>query len=187
MRDAAGREMPGWRWLPLRVDWQDRDRHRWAGPLAAAGLVAGAVLAIFGLPPVDLHSPLHYAGVMAPTCGATRGVHAAMLGHFDEAWRYNPFSLVLVVAALVAVFREVAGRLRGRWLNLRVIHRRAAVVTGVCLLLALEANQQAHADLLRTGPPGAAPSAWLLLPVTLVSAGVVLVLTLVLGRRSGRT
>ncbi|EGG44420.1 hypothetical protein SGM_5235 [Streptomyces griseoaurantiacus M045] len=185
MRDTADGETSG-RWsLPLRVDWQERDRHRWAGRLAAVGLAAGALLAVLGLPPVDLHSPLHYTGVMAPTCGATRGVHAAMLGHFGEAWRYNPLSLVLVVGAVGLVLRELIGRVRGRWLNVRVTRRRAVVMTGVALLVVLEANQQVHADLLRTNP-SAAPSAWLLLPVTLPLAAAVVVLAVVLVRRAGR-
>ncbi|WP_199824922.1 DUF2752 domain-containing protein [Streptomyces maremycinicus] len=175
----------GRRWPPFRMAWEERDRHRWVGPLAAVGLMSGGLLAVLGLPPVDLHGPLHYAGVMDPLCGATRGVHAAMLGDIGEAWRYNPLSLVLVLGAVGALLREAIGRLRGRWPNLRVTYRRAAVAAGVALLAALEANQQAHADLLRSGP-GTAPSAWLLLSITLPLAAAVVLLTLLLIRRAGR-
>ncbi|MEU0680146.1 MULTISPECIES: DUF2752 domain-containing protein [Streptomyces] len=176
----------GRRWLPFRMVREGHDRHRWAGPLAAVGLVSGALLAVLGLPPVDLHGPPHYAGVMDPLCGATRGVHAAMLGDFGEAWRYNPLSLVLVLGAAGALLREAVGRLRGRWLNLQVTHRWTAVVVGLTLLAVLEANQQAHADLLRS-EPGSTPSVWLLLSIALPLGAAVVVLVLLLARRAGHT
>nr|WP_258404881.1 DUF2752 domain-containing protein [Streptomyces sp. F2] len=173
----------GRRWLPFRMVREGHDRHRWAGPLAAVGLVSGGLLAVLGLPPVDLHGPPHYAGVMDPLCGATRGVHAAMLGDFGGAWRYNPLSLVLVLGAAGLLLREAAGRLRGRWLNFRVAHQWTAVVVGLALLAALEANQQAHADLLRSGP-GSTPSAWLLLSITMPLGAAVVLLVLLLVRRA---
>lgn len=183
MNEAA--RVRGLRWPAVRMVWEECDRHRWAGPLAVVGLVSGGLLALLGLPPVDLHGPPHYAGVMDPLCGATRGMHAAMLGDFAEAWRYNPLSLVLVLGAAGALLREAAGRLRGRWPNLRVTHRRTVVVAVVALLAALEANQQAHADLLRSGP-GSTPSAWLLLSITLPLGAAVALLALCLVRRAGR-
>ncbi|MFF4606988.1 DUF2752 domain-containing protein [Streptomyces sp. NPDC001339] len=121
--------------------------------------MAGAAMALFGLPPIDLHGPPHRAGVMGPLCGGTRGVHAAMLGHFGEAWRYNPLSVVLVAGALTVVVREVVGRLGGRWLNLRV-RRRPMTVLALTLLVALTVRQQAYADLLRVDPH-AETHAWL--------------------------
>ncbi|MFP3988669.1 DUF2752 domain-containing protein [Streptomyces sp. E11-3] len=96
----------GGRWRgPGRPVWEETDRHRWLGPLTLAGLAAGTAMAVFGLPPVDLHGPLHYLGVMGPLCGGTRGVHAALLGDFGTAWRYNPLSVVLVVGAVAFVAR----------------------------------------------------------------------------------
>ena len=185
MSDHVGASsVEGRRWLLFRMVREGSDRHRWAGPLAAVGLVSGGLLAVLGLPLVDLHGPPHYAGVMDPLCGATRGVHAAMLGDFGEAWRYNPLSLVLVVGAAGALLREAVGLLRGRWLNLRVTHRWTAVVFGFVLLAALEANQQAHADLLRSGS-GSTPSAWLLLSITLPLGAAVVLLVLLLVRRAG--
>ncbi|GAA2650806.1 DUF2752 domain-containing protein [Streptomyces vastus] len=179
----------GRRRLPCRTVWEDRDRHRWAGPLAAAGLLAGAAMAVLGLPPLDLHGPLHYAGVMGPLCGGTRGVHEAALGHFGEAWRYNPLSVVLVAGALVALVREAVGRLAGRWLNLRVIRRRPVVVAGLVLGLALTARQQAQADLLRTGPEADTPTGLLLyaaaLPLVALALGLVMVTRLRARRRPG--
>ncbi|MFR9796400.1 DUF2752 domain-containing protein [Streptomyces sp. MS06] len=179
---ASGAERSG-RWPPVRVEWDDRDRHRWVGPLAAVGLVAGAALALFGLPPVDLHTPLHYAGVMTPMCGATRGIHAALLGRLGDAWRYNPLSVVLVLGAAAALLREAVGRQRGRWVNLRLTHRPTAYVAGALLLVALEAHQQAHADLLRSGA-AARPPAWLLLPIALPVTAAVTLLVLSLVRRA---
>ena len=181
---AARRD--GWRWLPFRMVREAHDRHRWAGPLAAVGLMSGGLLAVLGLPPVDLHGPPHYAGVMDPLCGATRGVHATMLGDFGKAWLYNPLSLVLVVGAVGALLREAVGRLRGRWLNLRVTHRWTTVVVGLALLAALEANQQAHADLLRS-EPGSTASAWLLLSISLPLGAAVVLLVVLLVRRAGHT
>lgn len=172
-------------WPVLRMVWEEHDRHRWAGPLAVVGLVSGGLLAVLGLPPVDLHGPPHYAGVMDPLCGVTRGVHAAMLGDFAEAWRYNPLSLALVLGAAGALVREAAGRLRGRWPNLRIAHRPTVVVTAVALLALLEANQQAHADLLRSAP-GTTPSAWLLLSIALPLGAAVALLTYWVVRRAGR-
>ncbi len=56
-------------------------------------------------------------------------------------------------------------------------------MAALALLAALEANQQAHADLLRSGP-GSTPSAWLLLSITL-PLGAVVVLLVLLVRRAG--
>jgi hypothetical protein len=61
-------------------------------PLAAAGLLAAGVLAVVGLPPVDLHGPLHRLGIMDPLCGMTRGVVAVLRGQLGRAVAYNPAS-----------------------------------------------------------------------------------------------
>jgi len=56
----------GW----LRWSLEPRDAHRVAtGPGAAAALAAAAGMAVFGLPPVDLHGLLHHVGIMDPLCG----------------------------------------------------------------------------------------------------------------------
>ncbi|WP_101258756.1 DUF2752 domain-containing protein [Streptomyces barkulensis] len=172
-------------WPPLRPVLESRDRHPWAGPTALAGLVAGAAVAVFGLPPVDLHSPLHYAGVMGPTCGGTRAVHAAALGHFGESWRYNPLGLPVLVGAFAAVAREAVGRRSGRWLNVRVTHRRTAVVCALVLLAALAANQQAHAELLRTGPETGVPTGLLLYAVVVPLTAVAVAVRLYRSRHPG--
>src|SRR6266851_1560891 len=84
--------LEGWSWVPVRLTWDDHDRLARLTGLAGVGLAAGAATAIFGLPPVDIHGPLHYAGIMDPLCGVTRGVRLALLGRVAQAWRYNPLS-----------------------------------------------------------------------------------------------
>lgn len=164
---------------PCHLAWERRDRHRWAGPLAVGGLLAGALTALFGLPPVDLHEPWHYAGVMGPLCGATRGVRAFLHGDIGEAWRYNPLSFVLVAGAASALAREAVGRIRGRWLNLRIRRPLPLLITGLVLTVALAARQQANADLLRTSTDGGLPTGLLLyaaaLPVVAVALSVAMV------------
>lgn len=50
------------RFVSLR--WEPRDHHRWATALALVGLTIAAAMALFGLPPVDLHPPMHHLGIM---------------------------------------------------------------------------------------------------------------------------
>jgi hypothetical protein len=135
--------------LPARLTWEDRDRHRWLGALAASGLAAGVLMAVFGLPPVDLHGPLHYVGIMDPLCGGTRGVHATLRGEFGQAWRYNPLSVLLVGGAGAALARQATGMITGHWLNVQIVRHRTALIILLVLAGLLEINQQAHADLLR--------------------------------------
>lgn len=48
--------------------------------VALCGLMAAVVLAVFGLPPADLHGVLHRLGVMDPLCGGTRSVYLTLHG-----------------------------------------------------------------------------------------------------------
>lgn len=139
-----------WSWMPARLAWTGHDQHARMSRLALAGLVAGGAMAAFGLPPADIHGPLHYLGIMDPLCGSTRGVRLALLGHLGQSWRYNPLSVVLVAGAIAAVLRQALGMATGRWLSLVVTRRRAVLAIAVLLTVALEINQQAHAALLRT-------------------------------------
>jgi hypothetical protein len=86
-------------------------------PLAAGGLLAAGMLAVVGLPPVDLHGPLHYLGIMDPLCGMTRGTVAVLRGRLGQAVAYNPASPLLVTGAVLALGRWLVGRLTGRWLD----------------------------------------------------------------------
>jgi hypothetical protein len=135
---------------------------------AAGGLLVGGLMAVFGLPPVDVHGPLHYAGVMDPLCGGTRSVHALMVGDLMEAWRYNPISFPLVFGAAGVLVRQVVGLGAGWWVNVSVADRKVFWAVVTVLLVALEVNQQLHADLLRTSPG----RFWFVVPLIYALAGV---------------
>jgi hypothetical protein len=136
-------------WLPVRLRWEREDRYPTVTLLAAAGLLAAGVLAVVGLPPVDLHGPLHRLGIMDPLCGMTRGTVAVLRGRLGQAVAYNPASPLLVTGAVLALGRWLVGRLTGRWLDATL--RRTPFTLGIAaaLVLALWVNQQAHAALLR--------------------------------------
>src|SRR5437879_3899777 len=133
---------------PVRVSWQDRDRARGITVVAVAGLSVGVLLAAFGMPPIDLHTPPHQFGIMDPLCGGTRALRFTMLGRWHDAWRYNPLSPVLAAGAVLALLRHMTGTLTGRWLTI-AIPRRALIILAVVVLAALEVNQQLHATLLQ--------------------------------------
>ena len=135
--------------LPLGLRWERADRHRALAPLAAGGLLAAAGLARVGLPPVDLHGPLQYLGVMDPLCGITRGTVAVLRGQLGRAWAYNPASPLVVVGAVLAVGRWLVGRLTGRWLDATIRPTPITWAVAAVVVLALWAHQQAHAGLLR--------------------------------------
>lgn len=156
--DEGGETAASRQWLPCRLALAQRDRHRWLTPLAAVGGAAAVALALFGLPPVDLHGPLHYAGVMGPACGGTRAMHATLTGDLGRAIEYNPLSPLLVLLGVAAVLREAAGRLTGRWLNVHITRPRAALTVSLVLLTALTVRQQAHAEFLRAGPETGVPT-----------------------------
>ena len=133
-----------------RVEILPEDHHRLLTLLAGAALLVGFLLAVFGMPPVDLHLPLHNLGVMSPTCGMTRGVAALLGGDVPGAWRYNPASFLTVAGAVTVLMRGAVGVVSGRWLTFFVdVTRPGWVVIGAALL-ALWVNQQAHAELLMT-------------------------------------
>ena len=120
-------------------------------PLTGVGLsvlALAALMAVFGMPPVDMHSPLHRLGVMDPFCGMTRGTVAVMRGSIVEAWRYNPASLLVLPAAAMLVVRGLAGRVTGRWIVLDWHLAPAGWGLVVVVVAVLWANQQAHAALL---------------------------------------
>ena len=76
---------------------------------ALAGLAVAAGMAGTGLPPVDLHGPLHRFGIMDPLCGGTRSVRLAAMGSWSESWRYNPVGVPLILGAAGMVVRAVVG------------------------------------------------------------------------------
>jgi uncharacterized membrane protein YfcA len=115
--------------------------------LAAAGLLGAIVLAIAGLPSIDIHGPLHYAGIMDPFCGATRSVYLTMRGQWENALRYNPAAPLLLLVAAGFVLRGAVGWWTGRWIYARV-PRRAVVAVAIAVGIALAVRQQSNAALL---------------------------------------
>lgn len=69
----------------LRISLERRDRHWWLTLLGGLALAIAAAMAIFELPPVDLHSPLHKIGIMDPLCGGTRAARYTAQGDLAEA------------------------------------------------------------------------------------------------------
>ena len=132
----------------MALYWEDHDRHTAMTQLAAVGLVAALLIAVLGQPPYGFHGPLHYFGIMSPTCGMSRGVMWFTRGDIGRAWDYNPASLLVVPAGLVALIRAMYGRVAGRWPNLNF--RWNWWIRGLLLvaLVALTVRQQLHAELL---------------------------------------
>lgn len=139
----------------LDVTFERRDRHWWltAGAVFALGIAVG--MAIFGLPPVDLHSPLHKIGIMDPLCGGTRAARYTAQGNLAEAWRYNPLSILIVFGAVLAVIRSALGFVGRRWVTVTVDwtprRRRWAIGIVIILVVLLEIRQQMRAGLLMAG------------------------------------
>jgi uncharacterized membrane protein YhaH (DUF805 family) len=140
---------------PVRLAIDSRDRYWWL-TLASIGMLAIAGgMAALGLPPIDLHGPNHWFGIMDPLCGGTRAARYTALGEWGLAWKYNPLGIVTVIAVALLVLRATAGVLTRHWIALDITWtkrgRWAAVIVLALLLIALEIRQQGRADLLMAG------------------------------------
>jgi hypothetical protein len=143
---ARGRDQPSSaEWRLLRLDTVDE--YRWLSWLAGLLVIGVALLGIIGVPPVDLHGPLHYLGIMDPLCGATRAMYLTVHGRLREAMIYNPGAPVLLAAAGVVFVRAAIGAVSHRWMTVWIPRRIGAVLI-VAALVVLEINQQSHAALL---------------------------------------
>ncbi|MDP3972011.1 MAG: DUF2752 domain-containing protein [Candidatus Nanopelagicales bacterium] len=135
---------------PLRID--ARDTIRPVTILAVVAVGIAVAMAAFGLPPVDLHSPLHYAGIMDPLCGGTRSIRLAAMGRWGESLSYNPIGLPLLILLISILARVVVGTITGKWITIPFTWTRrriwVAVVVGVALAVILEIRQQSIAPLL---------------------------------------
>lgn len=131
--------------LGINVTLERTDRMRWATRLTLLTLVTAIVCALLGRIPVDLPMPTHLIGAVCPTCGLTRGTVAITRGHFALAFRYNPLSFAVPLAALLVMTRLVLGTGFGRWVNVRYRPTRLAWTLGAIALAALWGYQQAHA------------------------------------------
>jgi hypothetical protein len=112
------------------------------------------LLAVVGLPPVDLHGPLHYLGIMDPLCGGTRSVYLTTHGHLAAAIQYNPAAPLVPLVTVALLARGLVGGVFGRWITPTKPRRAVAVWFAVIALVALEINQQLHAELLTSPWPG---------------------------------
>lgn len=133
---------------PVEFFWRDIDLYRGLTVFASVGTFGAIALGVFGLPPVDLHGPWHYLGLMDPLCGMTRATRALALGDLSLAWRYNPGSFVLAASASVLLARAGLGLLTGRWISAQVIWRRTFWSAVIVATISLWINQQLNAHLL---------------------------------------
>ena len=134
--------------LRPRPSWAGRDHHLGWTTTAMAGAIVFVALKAFGLPAADLHSPLHYAGIMDPLCGMTRAMWLLGQGRFGTAWLYNPGAYGLAAAGIFLVLRALVGVTTRKWVTWSVPSPLIAwIIVGVAVTV-LWINQQANADLL---------------------------------------
>jgi len=138
--------------FPMR--WEHHDRHPTTTRLVLIGVPLVVILAIVGLPPVDVHGPLHYLGIMGPTCGMTRGVMWSARGDLARAWQFNPASASVLPTMAVLGGRVIYGEISGRWLNLYIRWRPWLWTIPAAVLVALAVHQQLHIDFLLANPGG---------------------------------
>ncbi|WP_331753114.1 DUF2752 domain-containing protein (plasmid) [Streptomyces sp. NBC_00637] len=146
------RRSAGAGWLPrIEWGWETRNARWWAlGGAGAVVVVAGVAMAVWGMFPVDLHEPTHFAGIMSPTCGLTRSVVAVFRGDVAAAWRYNPAGLLMAAVSVAFFARLVVGSVVGRGPAVRVRPGRLGWTMLGLALVALEIRQQGQAQLLMT-------------------------------------
>lgn len=134
--------------------WEGHDRYPTTTRLALLGIPLTVLLVVLGLPPIDIHGPLHYLGIMGPTCGMTRGVMWAARGDLARAWQFNPASLFVLPTLLIITGRAVYGRLTNRWLSLHIRWRPWLWLIPAALILLLSVRQQLNIELLLANPVG---------------------------------
>ena len=112
--------------------------------------MGAVVLGIVGVPPIDVHGPLHYVGVMDPLCGGTRAMFLLLSGERAAAWQYNPVVFAVAAAIVLLVMRAAVGWSTGRWFDMRLPStvRRVLVAVVVIATVVLWIRQQLHAELL---------------------------------------
>src|SRR5207253_2767172 len=121
----------------FELGWSDSDRYGQATGVALVGVAGALLLALFGLPPVSIHEPWHFVGIMGPTCGMTRAVRLLALGDPTGAWSYNPGSFALTTIAAALLGRAGWGRLTGRWLTISSTRTRLLPALAVIALAVL--------------------------------------------------
>lgn len=134
------------------VSWNAVDHHRVTTWVAVGGAIASLALALWGLPPIDLHGPLHRFGIMDFLCGGTRAAYYTVKGDWGTAWYYNPLGPLAVISAGLVMLRSAVGLATRRWLNVTVNWTRRRLVTvltaGTLVAVALTIRQQLMVDVL---------------------------------------
>ncbi len=137
----------------VTLSWSSTDRHTRLTWAAACLAVVAAAMAVWGLPPLDIHGPLHRLGVMDPLCGGTRAAYFAMTGRWAVAWYYNPLGPLTLIAVVLVLLRAALGRLTGRWVELTIVLTRRAgralVAAASLLVVAMTVRQQLMVGILR--------------------------------------
>jgi len=128
--------------------WENQDRTPALTLIVVVGCLAAVAMAVFGLPPVDVHGTWHYLGFMDPLCGMTRATRLLALGQMSRAVEYNPASPLLGVLGAVVLVRAGIGWATGRWLRVEIHPSRATLTVLALLVGLLWAHQQMHAALL---------------------------------------
>ncbi len=141
----------------MQIEWSARDSSRGWTISAIVAAVAAAALRVAGVPPVDLHGPLHYWGIMDPLCGGTRAAFLLLSGDLAGAARYNPIVFPLAAIVLGLLIRAGIGAIGRRWLAIRVPvgWRRTLLAVLAVMVVLLWIRQQAEADLLTRAWAGA--------------------------------
>ncbi len=132
----------------LTLSWENHDRHHAITFFAVLGVAGAVIMALVGLPPVDVHGPFHYVGIMDPLCGMTRAARLLAQGQLNQAITYNPASPILALLAIGAVIRAAIGTGTGHWLAVTISRSRTLYVAAGLGVAALWINQQVHAGLL---------------------------------------
>lgn len=146
---ACGRRARDDALVAFALTGEDGMRAWTVGSLVVA--LAAVVFSVVGIPPVPVMWPLYRLGVVLPGCGLTRGVVAVARGDLAGAWRWNPASLLVVVAVAAGIARAAVGAVTDRWLAVRVAPRPWLLALGAVAVAVLWANQWAHADRLMGG------------------------------------
>lgn len=95
-----------------------------------------------------MHGPLHYLGIMDPLCGGTRSVYLTTHAHLGAAITYNPAAPLVPLVTLALLARAFVGRVFGYWITPARPRRAVVLWCAAIALVALEINQQLHAELL---------------------------------------
>ena len=74
-------------------------------------------------------------GIPCPGCGMTRACLAILQGEFSTAWRYHPFSFLLIGLSILIVFQPEYTQ--ETWVAISLIKQKIIVSTLILLCLSL--------------------------------------------------